>query len=289
MPKTPRVALLTCEAWPELYDDEKFLVGRLRDLGADASAQVWTNPSVDWAQFDRIAIRSPWDYFQRIDEFRAFLTRLEAVGARLENPVPLVRWNLDKVYLRELAGRGVQIVPTRFVDAGAQVSLSSLVAESGWQELILKPAISGGAWRTHRFHARDVAQHEVSLAEFLPTTMALLQEFLPEIETQGEWSLIFFGGTFSHAVVKLPKPGDFRVQAMFGGSFRRVEPPAHVLSAAQKALEAMPAQPLYVRIDGVERSGQFLLMEVEAIEPYLFFPAAPEAVDRYLHAVLAGL
>ncbi|MBS2021857.1 MAG: hypothetical protein JST92_05565 [Deltaproteobacteria bacterium] len=289
MASKPRVALLTCEAWPELYDDEKFLVSRLRDLGADASVQVWTNPSVDWAQFDRIAIRSPWDYFQRIDEFRAFLTRLEALGARLENPVPLVRWNLDKVYLRELAGRGVRIVDTRFVEAGTKISLSALVAESGWQELILKPAISGGAWRTHKFHARDVAQHEASLAEFLPTTMALLQPFIPEIQTQGEWSLIFFGGTFSHAVIKQAKPGDFRVQAMFGGTFRRVEPPAHVLSAAQKALEAMPQKPLYVRIDGVERGGEFLLMEVEAIEPYLFFPAAPEAVDRYLGALLAGL
>lgn len=281
----PRVALVTSAELPSLYGDERALPSAFAAAGVDAAPVVWSDPDVAWSRYDAVVIRSTWDYFQRIDEFVAWLDRLERERVRLYNPVPLVRWNFDKRYLAELAARGVRIVPTRFFDAGARVDLAALLREAGWSEAIVKPAVSGGAWRTHRFGAAEAAAVQRQLDEILRGSGALVQPFLDEIPRVGEHSLFFFGGRFSHAVVKTPASGDFRVQAQFGGTHRAIEPPAEMLAAARAVLDLLPAPALYARIDGVERDGRFELMEVEVIEPYLFLPGSPGAIDRYVDAV----
>lgn len=283
----PRVALVTSSALPSLYGDEQELPARFAAAGVDAEPVVWSDSAVAWSRYDAVVIRSTWDYFQRIDEFVSWLDRLERDGVPLHNPVPLVRWNFDKRYLAELEARGVRIVPTRFFDTGAHVDLPSLMREAGWSEAIVKPAVSGGAYRTHRFGVADAPTVQRELDEILRTSGALVQPFLDEITRIGEHSLFFFGGRFSHAVVKTPAGGDFRVQAQFGGTHRAIEPPAAMVAAAREVLALLPTATLYARIDGVERSGRFELMEVEVIEPYLFFPGSPGAIDRYVAAVAA--
>ena len=287
---TPRLALVTCDAFPTLYADEQALPARFADAGADARPVSWSDRSVDWRSFDRVVLRSTWDYFERIDEFRAWLDRLDREQVPLVNPTSLVRWNFDKRYLAELATRGAHLVDTRFVDAGEPLDLDALVRERGWSDVILKPAVSGGAYRTHRFPAAEARALQPELDAILRVSGALVQPFAPEITEEGEWSMLFFGGAFSHAALKTPTAGEFRVQTQFGGAYRAMPPPPSMLAAATAIVAALPLPAVYARIDGIRRGDDFLLMEVEAIEPYLFLPFAldaPAAVDRYIAAVLA--
>ncbi len=283
-----RIALVTCDRLPSLYGDEQALPSQFAAAGVDAEPVVWSDPAVVWSRYDLVVIRSTWDYFERIGEFTAWLDGVERDGVRLQNPVPLVRWNLDKRYLAELQTRGVRIAPTRFFDAGARVDLPSLMREAGWAEAIVKPAVSGGAWRTHRVPLAEAAERQRDLDDILRGSGALIQPFLEEIVRAGEWSIFFFGGAFSHAVIKRPATGDFRVQMQYGGAHEAVTPPPSLLRAASEVLEALPTPTLYARIDGVERDGRFELMEVEVIEPYLFFPGSAGAIDRYIDAVAAA-
>jgi glutathione synthase/RimK-type ligase-like ATP-grasp enzyme len=280
-----RVALITSSALPQLWGDEQELPAQFAAAGIEAEPVVWSDAAVDWSRYDLAIIRSTWDYFERIGEFRAWIDRMERDGVRLQNPAALVRWNLDKRYLAELETRGVRIVPTRFFEAGARVDLPSLMREAGWSEAIIKPAVSGGAWRTHRVRLDGAAAAQRELDDILRGSGALVQPFLDEIARVGEHSLLFFGGAFSHAAIKTPAAGDFRVQMQFGGTHRAVEPPPAMLRAANDVLAALPTPTLYARIDGVERDGRFELMEVEVIEPYLFFPGSPGAIDRFVAAV----
>jgi glutathione synthase/RimK-type ligase-like ATP-grasp enzyme len=270
----PRIALITCAEYPQLHEDERVLLSALTAAGADARALVWSDPEVAWGDLDLAVIRTTWDYFERFAEFTAWLDGLERARVRLCNSLPLVRWNMDKHYLGQLAAQGVAIVPTRFVDAPERLDLADLLRAQGWERAILKPALSGGAYRTHKLTLAEAPGLQGELESIAAAGGALVQPFVPEIVDEGEWSLLFFDGAFSHAVLKTPKGGDFRVQTQFGGTVERVTPPPAMLAAATAIVRGLPAPATYVRIDGVRRGDAFLLMEVEAI-------------DRYVAAVLA--
>lgn len=282
-----RIAFVTCDAFPGLFQEEQELLPRLRARGHEATAVSWSHPTVDWKQFDLVVLRSTWDYFERTAEFRRWLDRLEAAEVRVQNPLPVIRWNMDKLYLLDLAEQGVRIVPTKFVRRGERMELGSILAKYGWSDAVLKPTISGGAYKTVRVDAASAPTHQAAFDALVDEVGAMVQPFLPEI-AQGEWSLFFFGGAFSHAVVKRPKAGDYRVQPTFGGLAERMQPEPALLAEAQRILKLAPEPLLYARVDGVLRGDRFLLMELEAIEPYLFFERAPEGMDRYLDAVIAA-
>ena len=288
MTRRPSIGLVTCAQHPALFGDEQALLGRLDEAGADARPLTWSDPTVEWQRFDAVVLRSTWDYFERIAEFRAWLDGIERSGARLFNPVPLVRWNFDKRYLAELEQRGVRIVPTCFVAPGEAVDLADCLRARDWREAVIKPAISGAAFRTHRFAAADAAALQPELDGIVASGGALVQPFMPAIVSEGEWSLVFFDGRLSHAVLKTPAAEDFRVQTQFGGQFRRVEPPPAMVRQATAIVGQLPVAPLYARIDGLRQGDELQLMEVEVIEPYLYFPAAPEAVATYVAAVMAA-
>lgn len=280
-----RVALVTCARLPSLYADEAALPAAFAAAGVEALPVVWSDASVDWGAFDRVILRNPWDYFERIDEFRAWLDTVERAGVALSNPLPLVRWNLDKRYLVELAAAGVRIVPTELVERGAAVDLAALVERAGFAEAIIKPSVSGGSFRTHRVVAGRAREQQAALDEIVAASAALVQPFVPEIAAEGEWSLLFFAGELSHVVLKKPAAGDFRVQAQFGGHYVAATPPPTLVDDAREVVARLPWPADYVRIDGIRRDDRLLLMEVEAIEPYLFLPFAPAATARYVAAV----
>ncbi|MBS2030819.1 MAG: hypothetical protein JST54_23145 [Deltaproteobacteria bacterium] len=283
----PRIAFATCDAQPDLYAEERELLPRLAKRGVEAHAVSWTR-TADWRSYDLVVIRSTWDYFERIAEFRAWLDSLENANVRVQNPLNVLRWNLDKLYLLDLAEQGVRIVPTKFVRPGESAIVGDVLAKYGWTDAVLKPLISGGAFRTSRFTASDAAAHQPELDALAATCGAMIQPFLPEIGTDGEWSLFFFGSQFSHAVIKRPAAGDYRVQPQFGGRAERVQAPPELIAEAAKIIRLAPEPLLYARVDGVRRGDRFLLMELEAIEPYLFFATAPEAMDRYVDVVVSA-
>jgi glutathione synthase/RimK-type ligase-like ATP-grasp enzyme len=277
---TKRIALATSAEHAELHPHERPLLDALRAAGLDPVVEVWTDPSVTWSAYDAVLLRTVWDYFLRYDEFTEWLALLDKSGVPVLNDSGQVRWNSDKQYLLELRERGVSIVPSQ-VAAGA--CLREVVAGLTGQEIVVKPTVSGNALHTVRGVAGS-AELEQALTE-LPEIVYLVQPFLPEIQSAGEWSLLFFNGEFSHAVVKTPAADDYRVQEFYGGQVTLTDPPPAVLDSAAAALAASGPTPTYARVDGVVVNDRFLLMEIELIEPYLFLPQSPDAAGKLAAAV----
>lgn len=254
--------------------DSEVLLPALAELGVEAEVVAWSDPEVDWASFDRAVIRSTWDYHERSGAFADWI-RAAAAATDLRNGAATVLWNLDKTYLRELDAAGVPVVPTIWLESGPR-DLSATLAERGWEDVVVKPSVDLGALNLVRTTA-DVA---ADAASRLSGTV-MVQPFLPDLEREGELSLVFLGGAFSHAIVKRPAAGDFRVQPRYGGTAERVEPPTGAVEAAQRALALAPDPPLYARVDLVrDLEGRPCVIELELIEPFLFLPDVPEGLDR---------
>ena len=282
----PRLAFATCRRLPELAADDRLAAEALRRRGAVVDPLLWDAPHVDGAGFDAVIVRSVWDYHLRPVEFLGWVETLERTRTLLLNPPAVLRWNHHKSYLRDLAARGVATVPTVWLERGAEADLGGLLADRGWAEAVVKPAISASAHETWLTSRSRFGTDEGRLRGLLLAGDALVQPMVPEVRSRGEWSLIFLGGEFSHAMLKRPRDGDFRVQEELGGRAWREEPSAALLEQARQVLAAAPAPCLYARVDGVERDGRLVLMELELIEPVLYFGAAPGAADRFAAACL---
>jgi len=281
-----RVALVTCGSLRELNDDDRPLLTELWSLGLEAEPAVWDDPAVDWKRYDAAVIRSAWDYHLTPAAFFAWLSRLEALGVAVWNPAHVIRANADKSYLKELEAAGVQVVPTAWIERGAGTRLDAVLEARGWGDAVVKPAVSAGAFRTRRVRRGDPDGQE-ALDHALAHSAAMVQPFLPEIAEEGEWSFVFIGGRYSHAVLKTPRAGDFRVQEEHGGRTVRREPPPGLLIQARDAAIAGPRPWLYARVDGVRRGGDLLVVELELIEPFLFLSYAPGAARKLAEAVKA--
>jgi glutathione synthase/RimK-type ligase-like ATP-grasp enzyme len=281
-----KIALVNSADHAGLHPHDLPLEAALRAEGLDPVAEVWTDPSVDWSSYDAVLLRAVWDYHRRYLEFTEWLGQLDKAGVKLLNDTDLVRWNADKRYLLELRERGVAIVPSQ-IAAGA--CLREVVAGLEGQPIVIKPTVSATAHHTIRGTAGS-ADLSRSIDE-LPDDVYLVQPFQPEIQSEGEWSLIFFGGEFSHAVLKRPAAGDYRVQDDFGGTAELLDPPAAVLEGSIAALAAANSRkaPVYARVDGILSNGRYLLMELELIEPYLFLPLATDAAARLAAVVATSL
>ena len=284
-----RVALVTCTTYPNLFEDDLPLARELEQLGITPVPAIWDDPAIDWTAFDALVIRTPWDYFERTAEFRPWLDARIASGVLMCNAGDILAWNYDKGYLLDLEAAGVPLVPTICIPRGAQADVAALASERGWREIVVKPTISGGAYRTHRFLVDDAATYQQEIDATLADRGVLVQPFLPEILEDGELSLLFFDGVFSHAVRKRPKPGDYRVQFQFGGTTERVEVAPVLVAQARACALAAPSLPVYARVDGVVKDGQFLLMELEVFEPLMFLAQHPEAAGRFARAVQGRL
>ncbi|MCC6811902.1 MAG: hypothetical protein IT381_31045 [Deltaproteobacteria bacterium] len=285
----PAVALITSAAFPKLYEDDLLLVPALAELGITAVPAVWSDATIDWSSFRALVIRSPWDYFERNAEFLAWLDARIQSGVLMCNAADILRWNYDKRYLVDLAKAGVPLVPTICVARGEKADVAALARARGWNEVVIKPTISGGAYRTHRFLVDDAMAYGKEIDEILSDRGLLVQPFLPEIMSGGELSLLFFDGVFSHAVRKRAKPGEYRVQFQYGGSNENADVSAELIAQARACALAAPSLPVYARVDGVIRDGQFLLMELEVFEPLMFLARHPEAPSRFARAIRGRL
>jgi glutathione synthase/RimK-type ligase-like ATP-grasp enzyme len=252
-------------------------------MGCIPEYRPWTDPG-DLSAFDLVLPLIAWGYPYDPPSWFALLGRMEADNIRVANPVSILRWNSDKAYLIELSQQNVAVVPTLMTNALDATALSEAAAHFGASDLIIKPPISGGAFGTYRISVGDAIPGDVA------GTRMMIQPFLPAISSEGEYSLFYFEGIFSHAIIKRPAAGDFRVQDYLGGTEAAVSPPDDAYAPASAALDAAPAACLYARVDMLrDQSGVMRLMELELIEPSLFFRFATDGGAAFAAAVQARL
>lgn len=270
----PSVVLLTGANYPDLAADDQLLANAFRTAGWAVVIRAWQEPVPD---ADLALVRSCWDYMAAPSQF---LAALEALAARMPlwNPLETIRWNLDKRYLVELANVGAPVPATRVIPAGELPALDDVLDALATDELVLKPVVGAGGEYTWRI-ARG---NEVGWAAAAGRFAAIVQPFLPEVLTSGEVSLTFLDGAYSHAVVKHAAPGEFRVQEEHGGRVAAWQAPADVVAVGEAVLAAVRHPWRYARVDGILTAEGFRLMELELVEPELFFRWAPEAADTFV-------
>jgi len=281
-----RVGLVTCADVPRLAADDHLLADELQRRGVATEAVVWDDPAADWAAFDRLVLRSCWDYHLQPGAFLEWLDSRERAGDRIFNPPALVRQNMHKSYLRGLDSGGIPIPPTAWLHRGRSVSLAGLLEQRGWTEAVVKPAVSACAFQTFGVSSASAPLEQDRLDRMLQAGDVLVQRFLPEIQSEGEWSLVFFAGRYSHAVRKRPKGGDFRVQAHLGGTVAAEDPPDSLVQQAEAVADRVPRPWVYARIDGILVDGLFVLLEAELTEPVLFLSCEKKAAGRFADALL---
>jgi len=232
-----------------------------------------------------VIIKSTWDYFiDKINLFYNWLDHLKQNNIPCLNHPDLIRWNSDKHYLLDIAWAGLNIVPTYIIEQNESFDLKQLFEKFETNELIIKPCISGGAMNTIRINSENYIEHVDQIKEWTSVEAYLVQPLKKEILTDGEWSFIFFNGKFSHQILKTAKDGEFRIQHFFGGKINTPDNNEALILEAQKYIDRFAKDALYARVDGVWSNNQFELMELELIEPYLFFYTNDLSLDNYYNA-----
>ena len=278
------VAIATDRTVPRLDPDNALLLSELERRGLRAAPVVWDDPTFDAAATRACVIRSTWDYLDRPDEFLGWADRT-AAATRLLNPPDVLRWNAHKRYLADLAASGIPTLPTELVTVDDPRSLEDVLAARGWARAVVKPAVSASGRATVRVDG--ATPDPAAFDDARRHGDVLVQEYLPTVETAGELSLVFVGGGFAHAVRQRPRPGEFRVQAEFGGERVLERPGTAALLLADRVLEAAPDRELlYARVDLLtDAAGELCVNEFELIEPCLHLAVAPATVARLADAI----
>ena len=280
-----KIAILTCEKLPDLNPEDKKIIPALAEHNIEATAAIWSDKSINWTDFDYLVFRNTWDYFEKETEFKIWLDQIEKLGIKTLNPIEIIKQNIHKFYLRELEQQGITILPTVFIDKTEHLDLAQLIP-SHWKKAVLKPAFSAGSYLTEVFEIQEIQEISKKYKNIASEKELLLQEFMPEIQTLGETSFIFFNKKFSHAVNKKPVDGDFRVQSLFGGQYTLVQPKPELIEKAKKIVSTFPDHLLYARVDGIIINNELHLMEIECIEPDLYFNLSENALQRFVNAIV---
>ena len=285
------IVFATCAHQPFITADDQPLADALGALGYHVEPEPWTDIDPDThLTADPVVLRSTWDYHRVPTMFAAWLEAMADSGRPLWNPAGVARGNLDKIYLQGLAAAGIAIPRTRWIETPDPASLDAILREEQWAQAVLKPRIGATAHGTFLI-GPDSLPSEDDLAP-ARASGALVQEFVPEIRNGGELSMVYAGGRFSHAVVKRAQDGDFRVQKDFGGVVEPMTPSARLLDFGDSVMAHVPASCVYARVDIVESAQGPLLMELDLIEPELYFSIVPGSAERLARVIvdrLAGL
>jgi hypothetical protein len=281
-----RIAFATSQKLSELTDDDRLMIEPLLHHDVHVKPLIWDAGDNNDQDYDSIVIRSCWDYHYKPEQFLEWIANIRRRGIPLWNPPRVVAWNLDKTYLRDLQKRGVMVPETIWLEKGAHRDLASILQEQDWQIAVVKPTISATAFNTFGTSRENARRNQRAFDEALSVSGMMVQRFMREVLTDGEWSLLFFDNKYSHAVLKRPKAGDFRVQEDFGGSSVHAVPPPQLIEDATQILSLIDEPLLFARVDGVEIDGRLCLMELELIEPALFLAYAPAAPQRFAEAIV---
>ncbi len=278
-----KIGFLTCSRFPDLYGQDQQLLEVFKSSGYAAFPIVWDDPNFDPEEWQCLIFRNTWDYFEKKGAFLDFMKRMAERNVLTFNPLSVIQKNLHKFYLQELEEAGVQIVPTLFVPAGSTADLVLLIPQS-WKKVVVKPAFSAGAYETRTYDSDAFVQINDDYQELLKREDLLVQQFMEEILSQGEVSIVYFDKKFSHSVQKLPKAGDFRVQSLFGGTYHPYEASPVILEKAQSIVDSIQEPLLYARVDGIVIDNDFFLMEVELTEPDLYFELGENSLIKFVDA-----
>ncbi|WP_440998624.1 ATP-grasp domain-containing protein [Fodinibius sp. SL11] len=277
-----RCAFLSMDNYEDFEVYDHLLFDPLKALGWYAEEVSWRNATVNWNSFDAVIIRSPWDYQDDPQAFMQVLTDIEQSDAVLENSLDIVKWNIDKTYLRDLDSQGVEIVSSLWFDKFSSDLFPSVFTDLESDEIVVKPTISAGADDTFRIHQSNYDVFVEDLETVFASRPFLVQPFMDNITEEGEFSVFFFGDIYSHTILKTPKTNDFRVQEEHGGRLTLVKPKDHLLKTARSMRDMIDPEPLYTRADYVRTANNtFALMELELIEPSLYFNMDPESPERF--------
>ena len=282
-----RIAILTSLNMPNLmpYDNE---VIRLLNASGDIHAEpiIWETQADRLKEFDAAIFRTTWGYHEKAEQFSDFLNYLEEIRIPTFNPMHIIKANFHKFYLKELAESGIEIIPTEFVTSGSEMTLKEIITKTGWEKFIIKPAVSAGSYRTHLFSSEQIDEAAGVYDSMHTTDDLMIQKYLPEVETLGEFSTIFFSNGCCFTVNKIPQLGDYRVQSNYGGKYNVIEPNDIIRRTSEKIASRFITDCLYVRVDGLFSEGRFLLMEAEMLEPDLYLNIYPEAIPEFVKSIL---
>lgn len=275
-----KIALLTYKEEPNLADSELLLPPAFALQGIEALPAPWDG-DVNWKQFSTIILRACWNYHLKRDAFLNWLEQMSSDGKQIWNPLEILKWNTDKHYLKDLEREGTKIVPSVILEAGDETNLSEVLARKNWTDGIIKPTVGASAFGVKKFNLETAPVIDKQVDRNHPW---LVQKFCPEVNSEGEYSLIFFGRNYSHSVMKKPKEGDFRTQPYYGGTEWEIEPDKRIVDQAGQIIDRVKGQLLYSRVDGLVINGDFHLMELELAEPYLFLGSHPLAPQRFVES-----
>jgi glutathione synthase/RimK-type ligase-like ATP-grasp enzyme len=284
--KPKSIALVTCAEYPNLPDEERLMIAPLADLGITSEIKIWDDPQSDWGKYDAVILRATWDYHFKASSFLKWLDLLEIQKINVYNPAPILKWNVEKTYLREIASRGLPTVPTLWIPFESTAGLLKQIEQQWWARAIVKPTVSGGA---HQTFLIDPSRDSTVRFPYPVGLPLMVQPYLPEIEEQGEWSFVFFGGQFSHCVLKKPRQGDFRVQIDHGGKYSPEMAPPDGLELAEHILKTLAFPLLYARIDLVRQEDRFVIMELEFLEPALYLEYCASAPKKFADTIANAL
>lgn len=266
--------------------EDQLLVDAFAKRGVHAIRVDWAG-GVDWGQFDAAIVRQTWDYFDRLPDFAQWVSDVSQ-STRLINPPEVLRWNWDKRYLLDLIAQELPTVATERVRRDDHSkTLSQHMESNGWAEVVIKPAVSASGYETHRLSRQQAPSQHHMWARLVATHDMLIQPFQHSIIDHGEISLMVIGGRVSHAVRKIAKQGEFRVQSDHGGRVESYQPQSVEIALAEAAMQTAPLPCCYGRVDLVASAAGPLIMELELIEPELFFRLEPKAADALVDAVHA--
>jgi len=295
-----RVAILRCENLPafvegdiadydELFDDDRLLIAAFEAKGFKASLIVWTDPATDWSDYDIAIVRSTWDYIDRREEFLNVLSRIEASSCKLFNPLEVIRWNSNKNYMLDLEKWKVPIVPTYKADGTDLKALQNSFAEKNWLEAVLKPAVGAGGADVHRTRSNEILNKYKKLKLKQSHHNFIIQPLIDSVMTEGEWSYVYVNGELSHVLLKKPAAGDYRTNVVYGGSIISVQPQKNDLRYVDSILTKIPFDLLYARLDLVRVGDELAVMELELIEPVLYFNLARKGIEQMVNAAISKL
>ncbi len=285
------IAFLSTDDLEDYFVWDNLLIQPFSQHGVHVDVISWHATDIDWSQYDAVIVRSTWDYQEHANAFIDKLIEITKHDTVLINPLSLMQWNISKRYLQILQTQGITIIPSVFFDSVAISDIYAQFAYFDTQEIIIKPLISANSDNTFRLDHTNLIAQAGPLSNIFSTTPCVIQPFLDSVINEGEYSLFYFNGEYSHTIRKVPKSGDFRVQEEHGGELITVIPDERQLSAAAKVLAALPEKSLYARVDLIrnpraQKDDIWQLMEVELIEPSLYFNMDEASPERFVQATL---
>lgn len=276
-----KVAFLSTDNLQNFFTYDRLLFEPMRNLGWAAEEISWKNKKIIWSNYDAVIVRSTWDYQDSPEDFINVLEKINK-STHLENDFDLMKWNMNKRYLFDLEQNGVKIVDTIWEKSFDPKTAAEYFIRFNTDEIIIKPNISANADNTFRLTRERLVSNLSKLEQVFSKREFMVQPFLKSIIEEGEYSLFFFDGKISHAVLKKPKENDFRVQEEHGGDIQPINAPQNIISVAESIIRKLSTIPLYGRVDLVRTPrNDFALMELELIEPSLYLNKDNQAPQRF--------